>query len=105
MTRIVRGRARLLKEYNVLRHGERLVRIRDLLIPPRQEEHIWSRHRVTLDEVDDICHGPHWALRGREHSLALFGQTNAGRYLVVFLYPRGEGVWSLATARDMSLSE
>jgi uncharacterized DUF497 family protein len=82
-----------------------LVRIHELLVSPRQEEHIWAKHRVTVDEVDDICLGPHWALRGREHSLAVFGQTTAGRYLVVFLYPRGAGVWSLATARNMTSSE
>jgi uncharacterized DUF497 family protein len=85
--------------------GWRDVRIRKVLISPRQEEHIWSKHQVTPEEVDKVCFSTRLALRGRDTSYALYGQTEAGRYLVVFLYPRGQGVYSLATARDMNRTE
>jgi hypothetical protein len=44
-------------------------------------------------------------LSGRDGSYAIYGQTDSGRYLVLFIYPRGEGVFSLATARDVDQAE
>jgi len=82
-----------------------MFRIRELAVSPSQQEHIWVKHRVTLEEVDEICLEHRLALRGRDGSYALYGQTDAGRYLVVFLYPRGRGVFALATARDMNQAE
>ena len=71
----------------------------------RQEEHIWVKHQVTADEVDDVCESARLVLRGRDGSFAIYGQTAAGRYLVLFMYPRGSDVFSLATARDLTESE
>jgi uncharacterized protein len=76
--------------------------IRELIVSPEQEEHIWTRHRVTPEEVEDLCVGHELALKGRDGSYALYGQTDAGRYLVVIIYPRGRGIFALATARDMN---
>jgi hypothetical protein len=80
-------------------------RIRQLIISPEQEDHIWAKHRVTAEEVDETCASPSFVLRGRAGSFALYGQTDAGRYLVIFLYPRGRGVFSVATARDLTPTE
>jgi uncharacterized DUF497 family protein len=80
-------------------------RIRELVISERQEEHIWVKHQVSIEEVDQACESAHLVLRGRDGSYAIYGQTAAGRYLVLFIYPRGDDVYSLATARDLTDSE
>jgi hypothetical protein len=82
-----------------------MFRLRDLIISDRQEQHIWDRHRVTPDEVDETCQTAHLVLRGRDGGHVIFGQTAAGRYLALFVYPRGADVYSLATARDMTDTE
>ena len=82
-----------------------MFRIREVIVSPQQEEHIWVKHRVTPAEVEEVCFSDPWVLRGRDHSYAVYGQTEAGRYLVVFLYPRGRGVYSVATARGMDEAE
>ena len=79
--------------------------IRELVISERQEEHIWVKHQVTSEEVDEVCASAQLLLRGGDGSYAIYGQTAAGRYLVLFIYPRGNDVFSLATARDLTDSE
>ncbi len=46
-----------------------------------------------------------FARRTRQGYLRLIGQTVAGRYLTVFVAPRGGGEYGLATARDATLPE
>ena len=75
------------------------------MVSSAAEEHIWTKHRVTPEEVEEVCFGDPWPIGGREGSFAVYGQTEAGRYLVVFLYPRGRGVFSLATAPEMTPTE
>ncbi len=82
-----------------------MFRVREVILSPQQEEHIWTEHRVTPEEAEEVCFSDPWVLRGRDRSFAVYGRTEAGRYLVVFLYPRGRGVYSLATARDMDEAE
>ena len=82
-----------------------MFRIRELVISERQEEHIWVEHHVTVSEVDEVCESARLVLRGRDRSFAIYGQTAAGRYLVLFIYPRGNDLYSLATARDLTESE
>lgn len=82
-----------------------MVRIRELIVSPQQEEHIWVKHQVTPDEVEEVCQSRVLVLRGREGSYAVYGRTDAGRYLVAFLYPRGQGVFALATARELTDAE
>ena len=79
--------------------------IREVVVSPAREEHIWTKHQVTPEEAEEVCFSEPLVLRGRDRSYAVYGQTEAGRYLVVFLYPRGQGVFSLATARDMTEAE
>ncbi|MHB8618239.1 MAG: BrnT family toxin [Chloroflexota bacterium] len=82
-----------------------MVLIRELIVSPEQEEHIWVRHQVTPEEAEEACLSNPFVIRGRDKSLAVYGQTPAGRYLAVFLYARGKGVYSLATAREMNEAE
>src|SRR2546428_7827960 len=79
--------------------------IREVTISPEREEHIWVNHKVTPEEVEQVCFSDPLAIRGRDRSYAIYGQTEAGRYLIVFLYPRGQGVFSLASARGMIEAE
>jgi uncharacterized DUF497 family protein len=82
-----------------------MFRIREVIVSVKQEEHIWVEHHVTPEEAEEVCFADPWILGGRDGSYAVYGQTEAGRYLVVFLYPRGAGVFALATARDMTQTE
>jgi uncharacterized protein len=68
------------------------------------ETHI-ARHGVTPEEVEQSTHRPFYTMPGRDGTTLLFGQTNAGRYLVVVLSGSGDGRWYVVTARDMTDSE
>lgn len=72
------------------------------------EEHI-ARHDVTAREVEEVCFsGPLFRRgrgRGERRSYLAYGQTAAGRYLLVVLRPEGRGSAFVITARDMDLAE
>lgn len=68
-------------------------------------EHI-ARHHVSPEEVEEVCFSKHWPLRAKgQDKRALLGQTNGGRYLLVILGKRGEGLYYPVTARDMTEAE
>ena len=84
-----------------------MLRIEALEITDEILDKLASKHGVSMDEVEELCfsEGLH-ARGGRDGLLMLFGQTDAGRYLLVVLAPRSnEGVWAVVTARDMTLQE
>jgi hypothetical protein len=45
-----------------------VVRIREVLISAEREDHIWTGHRVTAEEVEEVCFGDPLVLRGRDGS-------------------------------------
>lgn len=70
-------------------------------------DHI-ARHGVTLDEVREaILERPYWEQPGRDYTVECFGQTYAGRYLVVVATPDDEdsAVAFIVTARQMTTTE
>ncbi len=77
------------------------MRIYELVIEPGREEHI-ARHQVSVEEVIFGVPFMRKARLGRYH---IIGQTEAGRYLAVFVAPRGRGVYGLVTARDADDAE
>lgn len=82
------------------------LRIRRLIWDEANVAHI-ARHHVTPDEVEEICDASHWSKRasGSQKRL-LYGQTDAGRYLLVILSERDEPqVYRTVTARDMTDAE
>lgn len=79
--------------------------IREVIVSPQVEEHIWVKHHVTSDEAEQVCFSEPWSLKSRDGGYSIYGQSEAGRYLAVFLYPRGRGVFNLASARDMNETE
>jgi uncharacterized protein len=79
-----------------------------MLWPEERIEHI-ARHRVTPEEVEDVCFGKPWVRRvkseGENPVYYVLGQTEAGRYLfcVVIRFPDGNGY--PVTAREMTAKE
>lgn len=67
-------------------------------------DHI-APHGVTLDEVREaILERPYWRTRGRDDTILIYGQTYAGRYLLVVAV-EDEGEAFIVTAREMTPSE
>lgn len=48
-------------------------------------EKIITKHGLSPAEVEDVCFGPHYALRARNRRQAVYGQTGGGKYIVVIL--------------------
>ncbi len=71
--------------------------------------HITAKHGVTPGEVEEVCFGTPFILRGpgkRKNRLYyVLGQTETGRYLFIVLKPLGGKKAQSITAREMSLSE
>jgi uncharacterized DUF497 family protein len=76
----------------------------ELLISPEREEHI-AAHHVKATEVEEVVFGRPYTSRARDQRYRLIGQTEGGRYLAVFLAPRGYDVFGLVTARDATEAE
>jgi uncharacterized DUF497 family protein len=74
-------------------------------------EKIERKHRVTQDEVREILRGlSHFRFvekghRGGENVYAAMGQTNSGRYLIVFFVRKTTQEAPIVSARDMTGSE
>lgn len=70
------------------------------------ELHIWSRHRISPQEVSETTNGRCFIIRGRLEGLyEVFGRTEAGRYLTTVIRYLGDGDARLITARDMNWTE
>jgi uncharacterized DUF497 family protein len=82
-------------------------------VPLRIDRIVWTeasvdhvaRHGVDPMEVEEVAFGVHAVQRAREDTYRLVGQTDAGRYLTVFLAPRDPGVYAVVTARDATIQE
>ena len=79
--------------------------IRDIYLSPEQEEHVWTKHHVTPDEVNEVCYGTPVDRGGKDGTVQVYGQTGSGRYLFVILVPIGEGDYEIVTARNMDTAE
>ena len=78
--------------------------IEDFDWDPRNVGHI-ARHEVQPHEVEDLfCNEP-LVRRGGEDKYIAYGQTNAGRYVVVVFAYRGGGLARVITARNMDDKE
>ncbi len=80
------------------------MKIHRLVIGQDREEHI-ARHHVSASEVEEVVFGHHANFRTRHGHYGVVGQTEAGRYLTIFIAPRGGGVYGLVTARDADDAE
>jgi uncharacterized DUF497 family protein len=67
-------------------------------------EHI-DRHGVTPQEVEEVCFSRPVLMRSRHGTRLAYGQTLAGRYLLVVLRLMDGGVARCITARTMTDKE
>lgn len=82
------------------------MRVAELRCDEDTKLHIWSRHRVSYEEVEEAAFLRPLVFRGREKGLyGIHGRTETGRYIVLFVRKLGKGVARLITARDMSQTE
>jgi hypothetical protein len=64
-------------------------------------DHI-AEHRVSPEEAEEVFSG-RWKNRKTRGGLyTAFGQTSAGRYLLVVFAYKGQGLARVITARDMT---
>jgi uncharacterized protein len=83
-----------------------VLRIEALEIDDHILDKIESKHGVSLHEVEQACLSERRHVRrGREGLYKVFGQTMAGRYMLVVLVNLGRGNWRVVTARAMTDSE
>lgn len=80
------------------------MRLYDFVVEEGRVEHI-ARHGVTIPEVEQALFGNPTIRRERNGYYRYVGQTDAGRYLTVILFPLGNRVGSLITARDVTTAE
>jgi len=82
-----------------------MLRITSLTWDEDNIEHI-SQHRVSPEDVEEVCYSAgKIATRSREGRLAIRGQTEDGRHLLVVLFPQGSGIYRPITARDLTRQE
>ena len=83
-----------------------MIRIEGLEISDEILEKLAVKHGVSLQEAEEVCYSDRLHARsGRDGVLKLFGQTDAGRYLLVVLSSRPAHIWAIVTARDMTPQE
>lgn len=71
----------------------------------KSEEHI-ARHNVRPDEVEDVLFSrPRYRTPGIDGTTLVFGQSRAGRYLLVVITDAYDGGIYIVTAREMTDSE
>ena len=64
-----------------------------------------AAHGVSLDEVREaILERPYWSAPGRDGTTLVYGQTYAGRYLLVVTLTEDDEAF-VVTARDMTDAE
>lgn len=74
-------------------------------------EKIETKHNVTVDEVEELFRGrPKFRFvesghRAGEDVYAALGQSDVGRYLIVFFVRKADGLALPVSARDMTPGE
>ena len=70
-----------------------------------------TKHRVTLDEAEEVFfNNPRYRFVESGHRIgedvySAGGQTDAGRYLIVFFIYKGDNTALILSARDMDTAE
>lgn len=79
----------------------------DLEITAAIEEKLWIKHRVTVNEVEEVLLNSHIEKRkpGDRKRRYLYGKTDAGRYLFVVVEQLSLRHFFLLTAMDMDQGE
>lgn len=86
--------------YNIL-----MVRVRRLVWDAWNIAHI-TRHDVTPEEVEDVCHTDALVQEGKKGRLLIIGLSKVGKMLTVIVDPEAqENVYYVTTARSTSKKE
>jgi len=78
--------------------------IRYLLWNEWNLDHI-AEHNVSPREVEEICYADPFVTIARNRTLRIIGQAYSGRFLAIFLAPRGRGGYFVITAREATDAE
>ena len=87
------------------------MRLYEVIWKEQFADKIAEKHAVETDEVEDVLFGtPHVRLFDRGHVqgedvYAAYGQTEAGRYLIVFFIRKRRIAAMPISARDMTANE
>lgn len=81
-----------------------MIKIGQLIWDDWNVEHI-KKHKVAMDEVEEVCKTAKKALKAYKGRLLVLGKTKKKRLLTVVLAPEDKGKYYVVTARDMSRKE
>jgi uncharacterized DUF497 family protein len=88
-----------------------MMRIHRVIWQPEIEDKLLRKHNVFVEEVEEVLFGkPHIRFvekghREGEDLYAAYGQTTAGRWLIVFFVLKGPHEALVLSARDMERKE
>ena len=78
----------------------------ELLWDEETIEHIWERHHLNIEEVDEAFHDPNALIHtGKYGRQVVYGQTKGGRHLTIIVEFESRRSAGLVTARSMTNSE
>ncbi len=88
-----------------MRYNHCMIRVDRLVWDEGNVAHI-TRHEVTQEEVEQVCHNNPAQLTGHSGRIMLIGLTNSGRSISVVLEPEsGKETWYPVTARSADKKE
>lgn len=80
------------------------MKIRRLIWDEWNVEHT-TKHGVTREEIEEVCFTKHFAQRSGRNKMAIWGQTEDGRYLLVILGIEEHSDYYSVSAREMEEKE
>lgn len=80
------------------------MKIRKLVWNEWNEEHI-LKHGVSKQEVEEVCFSKHFAIKSGRSKVAVWGQTENGRYILVILGARDYNDYYPISTREMDNRE
>jgi uncharacterized protein len=87
------------------------MRVREVIWLPEIEDKLWNKHRITVLEAEEVLSGePHirYVEQGHQEGedlYAAYGQTDAGRYVIIFFVLKRDSQALVISARDMEGKE
>ena len=80
------------------------MRVKGLVWDDWNKEHL-SSHKITIEEVEEVCHGKYKVIKSYRRRIQMSGKTKNGKKLTIILSPEdrnfkvyGEGIYYLITA-------
>ncbi len=81
-----------------------MIKIKQLIWDDWNVKHI-GKHKITVDEVGEVCRFVKKVLKTYQGRLVVLGKTKKDRSLTVVLAPKGKNKYYVVTARDTSKKE